>query len=106
MAGDRDICTVITAENFVKHRFTPDVLVDLHLALESLPQEIVFREPRLNLVAGECIMDVSLGATSVASVTANTFTEKLLDCRDERMTTWKIETGERDISSLQAARQG
>jgi hypothetical protein len=105
MAGNRDIGAVIANKNFIKRCLTPDVLVNLHLALQRLPQEIIFREPSFNIVARKGIMDIGFSPSSITSVATDAFTEELFDCWYETMTTRKIETGERDVGSLQAASQ-
>jgi hypothetical protein len=103
VAGDGDIRAIITIENFVERRLTPDILIDLHLPLERFPQEIILRESSFDVVAWECIVDISPGSSPVTSVAADALTEELLDCWDEWPTGRKIETGECDVGGLQAA---
>ncbi len=102
MASDGNIRAIITTKYLIKHRFAPDIFINLHFSLQWLPQQVILRESRLNLVSRESIMDVSLGATSVTSVAADTFTEELLHSGDEGLTGWQIQTKEGDVGGFQA----
>ena len=86
MASDGDIRAIITTKHLIKRGFAPDILINLHFSLQWFPQQVIFRESRLNLVSRESIMDVSLSATSVTSVAADSFTEELLHSWDEGLT--------------------
>lgn len=102
MASDGDIRAIVTSKHLIKHRFAPDILINLHFSLQWLPQQVILRESRLNLISRESIMDVSLGATSVTSVAADTFTEELLHSGNEGLTGWQVQAKEGDVGGFQA----
>jgi hypothetical protein len=97
---NRDPSAIITPKYIINHLLTPNILISRHLTLKWFPKQIILRKPSLNLIARESIMDISLSSSSITSVATNAFTEKLLHCRNKRLSGWEIKSGESDIGCL------
>ena len=102
MTRDGDPSGVVMAEYIIQNRPTPDILVRRHLPEQRLPQKILLRESVLDDVRREAVMDVCLVASTITSMSRNTFTEQFLNSWDERPGPWERKSGERDVRSLQA----
>ena len=105
MTRDGYIGAAICREDVVKDPSGAHVLVDIGFAVESHPQLIVLREPRLDPVTGEKRADIRLIAASIARMSADALAEILLYLRYERVSSRQIEAGECEIRRLETSGQ-
>ena len=103
MARDGDISATIAQENVVEHLLRPNILVYVRLAAQSLPQRIVLGKPILERVRWESSVDVRLAAAAIASMAANSLTEKLLHFGNERVERRQVEAEEGQVRRGQTA---
>ena len=104
MTRDRYIGAAVRREDVVQDLLGADVLVDIGFAVESHPQLVILREPRLDLVTWEKTFDIRLAAAPIARVSADALAEIFFYLRYERVFDRKIEAGERVIGRLETSR--
>jgi hypothetical protein len=84
MTRDRNPRGIIMREDIIKHGPAPNILIRGHFSHQRLPQQILLRKSLLNHICREVVVDISLVATTITSVTRDSFTEQLFDSWDER----------------------
>ena len=103
MAGDRDISGVITSKYIIQDPLTTYVLIGRHLTHQWLPEEVLLAEAGLDHVRWEALMDKRAITAAITSVSADAFTEKLLDRRNKRVPAGEIKACEGDVGCLETA---
>ena len=105
MTRDGKICFAIGGEHIVKHSLRPDILVNLDLAVVSLPQLIRLSKAALDLVAWKSLLNVGFGPTAITSMSADALAEEFLDGWHKRMPTRQSQPAESEIGSRQTSSQ-
>jgi hypothetical protein len=106
MAGDGQPRMWIRGEDLIQHRLAPHILIQWRLTQQRLPQQVLLREPRLDRIPREAVVDVRAVAPAVARVAADALAEQLLHERDERAVPRQRQLREGDVGRLQTAREG
>lgn len=106
VARDGNVGVVVLGEDVVESALRADVLIDRGFCAEGLPESVGFGEIGLEEVGGESGVDVGFGATAVARVAADAFTEEFFDGGNEWVGAGKVEASEGDVGGGEAAGQG
>ena len=105
MTRDGKIRLGIRGEHIVQHSLRPDILVNLDLAVVSLPQLIRSSKARLNLVFGKSLLNIGAGPTSITSMSADALAEEFLDGWHKRMPTRQLQPAESEVGSRKTSSQ-
>lgn len=105
MARDGKIRLAIGGEHIVKHSLRSDILVNLDLAVVSLPQLIRLSKAALDLVAWKSLLNVGFGPTSITGMSADALAEEFLDGWHKWMPTRQLQPTESEIGSRKTSSQ-
>lgn len=105
MTRDGKIRLGIGGEHIVKYSLRPDILVNLDLAVVSLPQLIRLSKARLDLVFWKSLLNVGLGPMSITGMSADALAEEFLDGWHKRMPTWQLQPAESEVGSRKTSSQ-
>lgn len=105
MTRDGKIRLAIGGEHIVKHSLRSDILVNLDLAVVSLPQLIRLSKARLDLVFWKSLLNVGFGPAAITSMSADTLAEEFLDGWHKRMPTRQLQPAESEIGSRKTSSQ-
>lgn len=96
---------VVVNEYIVQHGLASRDLMlrSFALALVAAPQLIFLREASFELPAGDELVNLRLGGSSVACVDADALAEELLEGGDERMRGGQIQSGKCGVGRQDAA---
>lgn len=75
------------------------------LCNHASPKLVLFSKARLNFEVREQVLNVRLFAAVVASMSRDSFAEKLFNGRDERIVMRELQVGEGDVGGAQTASQ-
>lgn len=107
MAGDGDVWVDVVPEHVVKGKLGPPELLFWRLAHALLPVRIVLREAILKHPAGKLRGDDALGASAIARVRADAFSEEFLYDGFGGEEAARIDpVSEREVGCLERADQG